>query len=240
MTHRHDPTQDRRTRNYPSGSHAFRLTLVTLLATCATFVSGAALQAKERAEELLVFSRSADSPVARQFIEQHWPALQKEADGLGLDIELIDVETGGAPEGVHLTPLIVYQSPRGRAFFQGRYADTGKVAHFIRTQRAVPPTSGSFEVTDAAVAKLGRARVLAPIKVTALTGELPKDHDEAAFNREARDAILDGLHRFERTASAVLGPSDRSFYMDFHPYRSKDGRIYIGTALFSQFNCIEA
>lgn len=199
----------------------------------------AGADATTRAEQLLVFSRSADSPVSQQFAEQHLPALREQARRLGIEIEEIDVARAGAPADIHLTPLIVYQSPRGRAFFQGRYVDTGKVAHFVRTQRAVPPASGSFEATDAAVAELGRARVLAPIKVTALAGQAPEQHDAAAFEERARDAIMSGFERFERRASATLGPSDRSFYMDFHPYRSEDGRLFVSTALFSQFNCIE-
>ncbi|MEM8934721.1 MAG: YceI family protein, partial [Acidobacteriota bacterium] len=55
----------------------------------------------------------------------------------------------------------------------------------------------------------------------------------------ARDAILDGTTRFDRRASTTLGPADRAFYMDFHPFATEDGRLFVSTALFSQFNCIE-
>ena len=34
-------------------------------------------------------------------------------------------------------------------------------------------------------------------------------------------------------------PSDRAFYMDFHPYRDAAGRLFVSTAIYSGFNCVE-
>ena len=36
-----------------------------------------------------------------------------------------------------------------------------------------------------------------------------------------------------------LGRADRGFYMDFNPWMSKDGTLYLSLVLFSQFDCKE-
>lgn len=205
------------------------------LAFLAALTSGNSITA----DELLVFTQKTDSAVSTAFQDLHLPELVREAATLKLEIQTVDVSSNGAPAEVRLTPLIVYQSARGRAVFQGRYVDAGKIKHFIRTQRAIAPTDGTLEVTDAAIATIGRAQVLAPIKITPLSGHPPLDHDAAAFDSAARAAIHNSFRQFKNRSVATLGSSDRSFYMDFHPFRSEDGRIFISTSLFSQFNCIE-
>ena len=196
--------------------------------------------AAETSEELVVFVDStARSDVARRFDAEHLPTIRQTAEDLGAPLTVVDVAERGAPAEVHITPLIVHQSPRGRAWFQGRYVDSGKLAHFIRTSRAVPPLSIEQSKTDVAIWQRGRSKVLAPIKVTPLQGTLPADHDADAFATMARNAILDGTTRFSRHATVELGPADRAFYIDFHPYATDDGRLFVSTALFSQFNCIE-
>ncbi|MEO1365825.1 MAG: YceI family protein [Acidobacteriota bacterium] len=212
-----------------------------LVASAASFVALLALPlaAPLGAEELVIFTQKTDSDISKTFHAEHLPDLLKQAFELDLVAKVIDISERGAPDDIHLTPLVLYQSHRGRAIFQGRYVDTGKVLHFIRTQRAIPPTAGDLEVSDGAVADLGRARILAPLKITPLGGQVPEGYDAEAFQEKARDAIMEGFERFSRRARATLGASDRSFYMDFHPYRSEDGGFFVSTALFSQFNCIE-
>ncbi|MCG8459218.1 MAG: YceI family protein, partial [Holophagales bacterium] len=132
------------------------------------------------------------------------------------------------------------QNARGRSYFQGRYVDTGKVAHFVRTSRAIPPSSGATAEQSQLVMHEGRSRVSAPVKVTTLAGDPPLGLEPEVFRARAERAIAEGLGRFEAvTGPWQSGPADRAFYLDFYPYLSADGTLYVATALFSQFNCIE-
>ena len=203
--------------------------------------SAAAPRVNSSMEQLVIWTDSrAETSVARRFSSEHLPAIQAAALELGLDVEVIDVAVSGAPPEIHVTPLVTYQSPRGRAYFQGRYVDTGKVTHFVRTQRAVPPLAGEETRNDVAVLADGRARVVSPIKVTALAGDVPPTSagSAAVLLAESRRSIVSGFERYSLRDEIQLGPSDRAFYMDFHPYFD-DGTLYVSTALFSQWNCIE-
>lgn len=191
-------------------------------------------------EQLVVFtSSSASTPVAQRFSDQVLQELRAQARQLDLAVEVVDVDTQGAPAEIHGVPAIVHQNARGRSFFQGRYVDIGKVAHFVRTSRAIPPVDGRQTRADILTLELGRAKVVSPIKITELAGDAPLDLDPAAFRAAALRAIADGSERYELRAQVELGPSDRAFYFDFYPYRSADGRFHLSTALFSQFDCIE-
>ena len=188
----------------------------------------------------MVFTQtSADTEIGLAFAETHLPAIQQAAEQLDIGVEVVDVGQVGAPSGIHLTPLVVHQNARGRSFFQGRYADTGKVVHFVRTSRAIPPVEGRQTKKKTLVMESGRARVYSPVKITAPAGHPPLDLDPSAFRAEAEKALLGGLERYELRSEVDLGPSDRAFYFDFYPYVSEDGRLFVSTALFSQFNCIE-
>ncbi|MEM6794105.1 MAG: YceI family protein [Acidobacteriota bacterium] len=192
-------------------------------------------------EELLVFVQNgaASGEISKSFSSRHLPDLREEAEKLDLALRVVEISGAGAPPEIRMTPVIAYQSHRGRALFQGRYADSGKVAHFVRTQRAIPPTGGTYDVEDAALLKLGKARVQAPLKITPLAGVAADSPEAEMLRAEAASVVKDGFEHFLRVPSATLGPSDRAFYMDFHPYLSDDGTLYVSTALFSQFNCID-
>ncbi|ANM29505.1 hypothetical protein ABI59_07790 [Acidobacteria bacterium Mor1] len=219
--------------------HVLRTACLLLVCVLSAVPPGFAAGAATTHEELILFVRSSAEGAIIDGVETtHRPALESLAGELGLRLRVVDTAEQ-APAEVHLTPLLVYQSARGRAVFQGRYVDTGKVAHFVRTQRAVPPQPGGYTAKNVAVASLGRAQVSAPIKITGLSGHLPEGLDADSFTAEARAAILAGFQRFSERESIELGAADRAFYMDFHPYLDEAGRLWVSTALFSQFNCIE-
>ncbi|MEM7350935.1 MAG: hypothetical protein AAF657_09030 [Acidobacteriota bacterium] len=217
-----------------------QLVLAVVIGLMAFPVVGAEnAEAVEPGEQLVIFVSSEDeSSAATAFAEEHLPRLRAAAAELGLASQVVDLGRGAPPE-VTLTPLIVYQDDRGRSLFQARYADTGKLQHFIRTSRAIPPTAAAQRRNNAAVLSQGRARTVAPIKLTALTGYLSDGHDAEAFHARAEAAIFAGFERFEQLAEIEVGASNRLFYMNFHPYRSAAGELLISLALFSQFNCIE-
>ena len=229
------PTGSETARHAPGVSWPVMLTAVVLV----TLAASAGAETAESHEHLIIFTQPATgSTISETFHSEHLPALRDVAEQLGVPVKVLDT-TAGVPEPVGITPFLVHQSPRGRSFFQGRYTDPGKVAHFIRTSRAVPATSSASVKKDIAVWQNGRSRVYAPLKITPLAGSLPEGFDEPAFQRRAEDAIVDGFYHFAKIDELALGPGDRAFYMDFYPYRSEDGRLFVSLGLFSQFNCIE-
>lgn len=230
-------------RRAPTFSAPFRylapLSMAAFLAVPG--VSGASEGSQPPAEELLIFVQpEAEGAIAEAWRAEHLPAIRDAAAQLEIPVRRLDV-ADGVPDEVRITPFLVYQSARGRAFFQGRYADAGKVKHFLRTSRAIPAPSDELTKTDVAVRQVGRSRVYAPIKITDPAGKLPADGAVADFKHRAQAAVRAAFEAFEVRDRAELGPSDRAFYMDFYPYVDPvgEGELFVSVALFSQFNCIE-
>ena len=189
------------------------------------------------AAHLVVFQQDG-SLAGYEFATKALPQIRELAKSRGVTLDIRDAKAG-APEEVHTTPLLVYQDAQGRSIFRGRFTDLDRIAQFLRTVRAGPLANADVVHEDTAVWRRGRAVVIAPIKITPLTGVIPARFDEAAFAASARRAILSGFKRFRSERQVVTGPSDRAFYMDFHPYRDPAGRLFVSTAIYSGFNCVE-
>lgn len=219
--------------------HSYRRRLI-LPAVISLLLGAPAWAASEPpAEELIVFHRpDLSSAISDDFTERIAPEVKAVAEELEIPIRWLDAGKG-TPKSVTITPLMVFQSARGRSFFQGRYADSGKLKHFIRTSRAIPAPPGTFEKDRVAVLKLGRAKIYAPLKITELAGTRPAGYQTTEFQNRARNAVWKGFQRFQVEDSVTFGPADRAFYLDVYPYRSEDGQLYISLAVFSQFNCVE-
>lgn len=196
-----------------------------------------ALAALAAAARLVVFQQDG-SLAAKDFAATSLPRLHELAAARGVALEVRDPRAG-APAEVHATPLIVYQDGSGRSIFRGRYSDLDRIGQFLRTVKSGPLTNADTPSENMAVWRRGRAVVIAPIKITALSGTIPGRHDEQAFAERARKAILSGFKRFRFEDKVVAGPSDRAFYMDFHPYRDAAGKLFVSTAIYSGFNCVE-
>ncbi|MFQ5512637.1 MAG: YceI family protein [Candidatus Krumholzibacteriia bacterium] len=192
----------------------------------------------ERSADRLVVFTQPESAIGRVFARHTLARIESLAAALGTGTTVLDA-SAGAPADVAITPLLVFQNHLGRSIYQGRYTDLGKIAHFIRTSRAVPQRHAMNPVSDAAVWRVGRAVIAAHVKVTPLTGVVPGGFDQAAFVKRARAGVFAGLTRHHQEARTELRRSDRSFYMDFYPYLTGDGRLMVSLSLFSQFNCIE-
>jgi len=213
-----------------------RFCAAAVFGVCLLLIAGAAWA--ERNEQLIVFTQPGASPLAERFEEQTLPQVRDLAEEMGLELIVRDA-TAGVPEEVGITPLIVFQNHAGRSIYQGRYSTLDRLGNFITTSRFMPQGDGKLERQDTPVWDLGRAKVAAPIKITGLAGDPPADFDQAAFAQRMRDALASGFERFEPRQQVALGKSDRMFYMDFYPYRSADGELFVSTALFSMFHCHE-
>lgn len=189
-------------------------------------------------EVLAIFTQDSGTPAAEHFSTEVLPKIQGAMDALNVHVRVLDASEG-APEDVAITPLMVFQNPRGRSIYQGRAFDVGKLEHFIRTRRAVALESEPYRRGRTAVLTLGRTQIGSPLKVTELAGTQPEGFSPEAFEAAAKKAILNGFERYETLDSIALGAADRLFYMDFYPYRSESGGLSVSAALFSQFDCID-
>jgi polyisoprenoid-binding protein YceI len=157
---------------------------------------------------------------------------------MGVSVHVVDARKG-SPVEVGITPLIVYQNHRGRSIYQGRTNTPQRIRNFIRTSRFVPQEKEPNRREDIPILKEGRSRIWAPLKVAAVTGKRPENYDNDAFIAEALENIARGFKKFQMQKEADLGRADRGFYMDFNPWRSEEGALYLSVVLFSQFDCKE-
>ncbi len=187
-------------------------------------------------EQLIVFVQPDVSPVSKTFRQRRLPLIEKLAQNMGLDLRVINAGNG-SPSTVRITPLIVYQNHRGRSIYQGRTTTSERIRNFIRTSRFVSQGEAPNRRENIPIWHEGRSRIWAPLKVAAVTGISPKDYNHDIFVTQALENIEKGFDKFQVQKSVDLGRADRGFYMDFNPWLSKDGTLYLTLVLFSQFDC---
>ena len=199
-------------------------------------VASAEKQAELPESLLIVFHQPGPSPVEREFMEKQLPPIKEVAKSMGIAVRVVDAAKG-APKAVGITPLLVYQNHLGRSIYQGRTTTVDRVRNFLRTSRYVPQKEAPYVRGRTPVWRMGRSRVWAPLKVAPVSGTPPTGYDHSAFEAEALRAIAAGFTHFKMAETVALGRSDRGFYMDFYPWLSPDGQLYLSLALYSQFHC---
>ncbi len=187
-------------------------------------------------EQLIVVIQGRSTPVEQQFCDTTLPRIRQLASEQKVGFQIRKI-TGGVPAEILITPLIIYQNYRGRSIYQGRTNTMTRIRNFIRTSRYVPQGSGKMEKEHIAVWQIKRARVWAPIKITALTGKKPEGYVEAVFQKAAREAIYRGFRHFKQFPKVSLERADRGFYLDFHPWLSNNGVLFLSLSVFSEFHC---
>jgi polyisoprenoid-binding protein YceI len=189
------------------------------------------------AGRLIVFQQDG-APAAKDFAATALPRIRALAASRGIALDVRDVKAG-TPAEVHTSPLIVYQDAEGRSIFRGRYGDLDRITQFLRTVSGGPLANSETTQENVLAWRRGRGWVMAPIKITSLTGVLPPRHDDDAFLLRARRAIESGFTRFRSQRRVSTNPSDRSFYLNFYPFRDTSGRLFVSTEIFSGFDCVE-
>ncbi len=187
---------------------------------------------------LVVFTQPGASKVAAHFDDNALEPIREAAAALEVPVHVVDAR-GGVPAEVKLTPLLVYQNHRGRSVYQGRYATVERVATFLRTGRYHPQQPVDLVRQNTPIWQRGRMKIATPIKIAALTGTLPEGHDPERFTQRARAAVLQGFEKLTDAEEVRLGRADRLYYLDFYPWRSEDGALYLSVRLYSQFHCEE-
>ncbi|MEO1517878.1 MAG: hypothetical protein AAFV95_22850 [Bacteroidota bacterium] len=191
-------------------------------------------QFSEQQELIVIYDAEKDA----FFAESCLPQLREYA--IDKQLRLVERQpTEGVPSELTTTPAIVYQNHRGRSVYAARYASFSSIVNFVRTARFVPQKAADNCKEEVLCWKKGRAQIVAPIKITPLTGSPPKDFDQQGFHRQALKAIQDSLLQFEQLAKVCLQRTDRAFYLDFHPYQDAEGRFFLSYELYSQFSCID-
>ena len=186
--------------------------------------------------QLIVFVQPESSPVNDHFRQHALPEIRKLAAATGVSVHVVD--TGqGAPAEVGLTPLIVYQNYRGRSVYQGRTTTPARIRNFMRTSRYVPQGKEPNRRENTPVWTGGRSRVWAPLKVAPVSVKKPAGYDHKAFVAAALKNVAKGFKKFRLQKAVELNRADRGFYMDFNPWLSEDGTLFITVVVFSQFDC---
>ncbi|UCD81684.1 MAG: YceI family protein [Desulfobacterales bacterium] len=187
-------------------------------------------------EQLIVFVQSEISAVDDRFQEFSLPKIRRLAESMDIGLHVVDARQG-SPWEVAITPLVVYQNHRGRSVYQGRTTTTTRIRNFIRTSRYVPQGKELNRRENIPIWSEGRSRVWAPLKVAAVTGTPPQGYEHDIFVADALKNIVKGFKKFRLQEVAELGRADRGFYIDFNPWRSDDGTLFITVVVFSQFDC---
>ncbi|MEM1122527.1 MAG: hypothetical protein AAGJ18_18935, partial [Bacteroidota bacterium] len=185
-------------------------------------------------ETLIVFAQSTDI----HFKENTLPELRKFATKKG--IALVEKEVAdGVPAMITVTPAIVFQNGLGRSIYAARYATFSTIENFIRTSRFFPQQATVNEKKQVLLWKKGRTKVVAPVKVTPLTGKVPATVDPQKFAATLEQALTATANTFSLTDKVHLQRTDRAFYLDVHPYVDKQQQLHLTLEVFSQFSCID-
>ncbi len=187
---------------------------------------------------LVAFVLPSGSAVASGFAAEGVALARGVADELGVAFEVRDAREG-APADVAIAPLLVYQNFRGRSVYEGRTTTPERLRNFLRTARVAPQGGEPLVLEDVPAWLEGRARVGAPLKVTALTGVRPDGHDDGAFEAAVRAGLAAGFDTLRFVDRVELRRTDRRFYLDVHSYRDGAGRLFVTTEVYSQFHCKE-
>lgn len=197
---------------------------------------GSGEQGSDAHGRVIVFVQSDVSEVARSFERSYLPEIARIARELGSELEIREV-TDGAPAEVTGTPTIVFQNHRGRSFYYGRYTTLDRLRSFIRTSRIAPQAQQITVREDVPVLTIGRAKVALRIKIAPVTGTRPPEYDDQLFHKEAESWIVNALQSAQLRERAQLQRTDRTYYLDFNPWRSEDGTLFLSVELYSQYHC---
>lgn len=185
-------------------------------------------------EQLIVF---AQKHMDVCFTQAHLPDIRSFA--ASEDIEFIERDiTEGLPPEITTTPAIIFQNGKGRSIYAGRYAELNTIQNFVRTARLRATQTVNLQRQNIFLWADGRAKIAVSVKLTSLIGPELHQVDTIGFYARALQAMEKRMQLFQWTRTVELKRTDRSFYLDLHPYINEEGQLFLGMAIFSQFNCI--
>ena len=207
---------------------------ILLLLFCTTWLSAQKQPLPSSAGEVLIFLQGKEPA----WLMKDLDSLQSYLLSEQIPTRFIRMDKRGLPSMIAYTPFILYQDPRGRAVYQGRYTTKERVKSFVRTVRLYMPKSEAYEQTNVYAFKQGRANVFLYLKITALSGQLPADFNQTIFEVKALEALVKGFKLFTFFPKLQKTASDLSFYFDLHPFVDDRGNFALSYEIFSQYDCI--
>lgn len=184
--------------------------------------------------KLIIFLQHGRS-MTEDFKRNVLPEIEDYAKQKNIQMEILDARDG-APADIKLTPAIVYQDHRNRSVFRGRYRKTNQLTAFIDSATKSSQTEVADFQENTPTWNIGRATLTAPLKMMALTGKVPEDFNQEAFNREAYQSIIAGMQYFSLNDKADISRYSKAFHMEFYPEKTKDGLLLVTMKLYSEFD----
>jgi polyisoprenoid-binding protein YceI len=191
----------------------------------------------QTAGELILFVQE-DQKVSQQLLAEDLAAIEKVAAGQNVTLKVVNLK-GEAPEFISFTPALVFQNHLGRSVFRGRYKALGRLTNFVRAAQWEPQEATDYQKKNIMYLRRGKSVLASPVKITALSGTIPKGFSASEFDEEARSGLIKGMSEFEYKKEMTLPAAARLFYMDFYPYRDKKGGLFVKLRVYSMFNCVE-
>ncbi len=210
------------------------MTVKSLLLIFYSWLICSQLAAQINTEQLLLFVDSKNKILQTEDLA----ALEKLAQVNTVHLKIVDVQQG-VPSEITFTPSIVFQNYLGRSFYYGRYKNLSRLQNFIRISRLAHQQDSENIKTDILVWKNGKSSITAPLKITELQGELPKDFASSTFLPMAKNATSKSMQQFKKQATYNSSRCTRSFYINLYPYVDAKKNLTISAELFSQYNCVE-
>lgn len=150
------------------------------------------------------------------------------------------IEDTGAPQGITVTPSIVYQNAKGHSVYYGRYRSFSRMKTFLRKSRLKHSKNKVTPQQNILVWEDQRATITAPLKITKITGKGATAVNAITFQETAKTCFDKGMKRFELLPTFDQPKSNRAFYVDIHPHVSEDNNLSLKAEIYSQFNCIRS
>lgn len=184
-------------------------------------------------EELLIFVQPNQQSA---FTANNLNVLQSTLKEQNIAVKLLDVTQLGAPSEVGFTPFLVYRNHLGRKVYKGRYTTHQRLSNFIRTVRHLPEASINYTEKEVFVKAYPRAALLLKPKITAPTGNTNNLEQKKALE-QALKGLEKGFKEWAYNQEFAVADGDELFYMNFYPYISEDGKIYVSSELYSHYDC---
>ncbi|MFT5802428.1 MAG: hypothetical protein ACI956_002247, partial [Nonlabens sp.] len=161
----------------------------------------------QTAGELILFVQE-DQKVSQQLLAEDLAAIEKVAAGQNVTLKVVNLK-GEAPEFISFTPALVFQNHLGRSVFRGRYKALGRLTNFVRAAQWEPQEATDYQKKNIMYLRRGKSVVASPVKITALSGTIPKGFSASEFDEEARSGLIKGMSEFEYKKEMTLPAAAR-------------------------------
>ena len=193
----------------------------------------------QKKDYLVVFTDfQAPSRVVNDFNQNYLDKIKELGGSTGIEVVVRD-RASGFPAEVTALPAIYYIGPGKQVYYKGRYSYVDKIKTFINNQRTFTFDLNALEKDRIFVKEEGGFEIGLVPKFYDLQGEVPSDFKPEDMQAAILGGLGKGLTSFEYKPNYTFKEVSKLFYLDFYPYRSSDGTIWVSIEVFSQHSCVE-